>query len=201
MDVALRAANLAQSLVMFRAAEPVRESGFLLPFLRSREDHAAFVEHNLEDAGTVSNNLLVANYVGLLVVSLLCPQLPGSSRRSAAAAVGIQKQIRAQVHEDGYSFEGSVGYHRLATELFTLAYLVAFENGVDLGATFEGRLHRMFAVAQAYCSDLGQAPQIGDNDSGRALALRDRPSFDHGYLSALGATIFEAPALKRDDGR
>ncbi len=200
MEVALRAANLAQSLVMFRDADPVREAGFLLTFLRSLEEHAAFVEANLEDAGTVANNHLVANYVGLLVVSLLFPQLSESSRRAAAAAVGIQKQIRAQVHEDGYSFEGSVGYHRLATELFTLAYLVAFENGVDLGATFEGRLHRMFAVAQAYCSDLGQAPQIGDNDSGRAVALCDRPSLDHGYLSALGSAIFEDPTLKRDGG-
>src|SRR5262249_10175905 len=139
---------------------------------------------------------LVANYVGLLVVSLLFPHLPGSARRVAGAAVGIQKQMRLQGHEDGYSFEGSVAYHRLATQLFTLGYLGASDKGVDLGATFEGRLHRMFAVAQGYCSESGTAPQIGDNDSGRVLALCDRPSLDHGYLAALGAAIFDDPALK-----
>jgi hypothetical protein len=55
----------------------------------------------------------------------------------------------------------------------------------------------MFLFAQSYCSEAGQAPQWGDNDSGRALPWTDRPSLQHGYLPSLGAALLGAPELKR----
>jgi hypothetical protein len=197
MEVALRAANIAQSLLMFRDADPAREPAFVFSSLRSLEEHGSFVEAHLENTGVVPNNHLIANYVGLLVVALLFPELPGSSRRRAVAASGLCQEMRAQVLEDGFSFEGSIPYHRLAVELFTHAHVTAIECGIDLGASFEQRLRKMYRVAAEYCSENGIAPQIGDNDSGRALPLRDRQSLDHGYLADLGAALFDDASLKR----
>lgn len=195
MEVALRAANLAQALLMFADAAEVRRAEFLVPVLCALADHSAWVEAHLEDRGAVPNNHLVSNYVGLLVVGLLFPELPGAPRQVALAVAGLRAELESQVHEDGPSFEGSIPYHRLAVELFTLAYGVARGAGVSLGPAYEARLRRMYGAARAWCSEQGRAPQVGDNDSGRVFPLRDREDLEHGYLAPLGAALFGDAAL------
>jgi len=101
----------------------------------------------------VPNNHLIANWVGLLVVGLVFPELPTSARQVPRAVTGLREQMLAQVHADGYSFEGSVPYHRLSLEMFALAQVVAQSSGVELGSAFAARLREMFRVAKAYCSD------------------------------------------------
>ena|GEM_PF-647793 len=197
MEVALRASNLALGLAMVRTSPSAADARFLLTVMRSLVEHCEFVEAHLEDRAVVPNNHLIANFVGLLVVGLVFPELPTSARQVPRAVSGLREQMQAQVHEDGYSFEGSVPYHRLSLELFTLAQVVARSSSVELGGTFTDRLRKMFGVAKAYCSEAGIAPQVGDNDSGRALVLRDRASLDHGYLAALGAALLREAALKR----
>lgn len=196
MEVALRGANIAQALLMFSDAPQVRDGAFLCRVLTALAEHAAYVESNLEDEGAVPNNHLVSNHVGLLVMGLLHPDLPGAARQVKLGLAGLRAQMAEQVHPDGCSFEGSIPYHRLAVELFTLAQLVATGSGVELGVAYTRRLERMFDVARAYCSERGLASQLGDNDSGRVFPLRDRESLDHGYLAPLGAALFSSPELK-----
>ena len=197
MEVALRAANLAQALRMLADAPPVRDPGFLSLALAALAEHARFVEAHLEDQHAVPNNHLVAGLVGLLAASVLFPGLPGASRHLAMAARGLEAQMAAQVHPDGCSFEGSVPYHRLAVELFTLAHLLARSGGASLSTGFQERLALAYRVVEGYCPEHGLAPQMGDNDSGRAFALADRESLDHGYLLPLGAALFGDARLKR----
>ena len=197
MEVALRAANLAQGLRMLAGAPRVRDPGFLGLALGSLAEHARFVEAHLEDHFAVPNNHLISNLAGLLVVSALFPDLPGAPRHTALAVRGLEAQMEAQVHPDGCSFEGSVPYHRLAVELFTLAYVVARASGIPLSTAFVDRLALMYRVVEGYCTESGRAPQFGDNDSGRAFALADRESLDHGYLLSLGAALFCDGQLKR----
>lgn len=190
MEVALRAANLAQALVMFSDAAEVRRPEFVVPVLGALADHQSWVEAHLEDRGTVPNNHLVSNYVGLLVVGLLFPDLPRAMHQVALSVSGLCAQMAAQVHVEGTSFEGSIPYHRLSVELFTLALLVARGAGVPLGTAYETRLRRMFHAVRAWCSETGLAPQVGDNDSGRVFPLRERDDLEQGYLVGLGAALF-----------
>ena len=190
MEVALRAANLAQALVMFSDAPEARRPEFLVPVLESLAEHTAWVEAHLEDKGAVPNNHLVSNYVGLLVAGLLFPELPDAPRQVARAVAGLRTQMAAQVHAEGTSFEGSVPYHRLSVELFTLALVVARGQGVDLGARYAARLHRMYEASRAWSSERGLAPQMGDNDSGRVFPFQERDSREQGYLAPLGAALF-----------
>jgi hypothetical protein len=190
MEVALRGANLAQALVMFADAPEARRPEFLVPVLESLAEHSAWVEAHLEDKGAVPNNHLVSNYVGLLVMGLLFPELPDAPRQVARAVAGLRAQMVSQVHVEGTSFEGSVPYHRLAVELFTLALVVARGLGVELGARYELRLRRMYAASRAWCSESGLAPQLGDNDSGRVFPFREREPREQGYLVPLGAALF-----------
>jgi hypothetical protein len=107
--------------------------------------------------------------------------------------------VPAQVFEDGVSFEGSIGYHRLVAELCAMAHLFGPGQDVDLGEAAAARTHALLQASAAWCSEKGRAPQIGDNDSGRALALTDRESLDHGYLGTLGAVMFRDATLKAPD--
>jgi len=197
MEVALRAANLAQGLRMLADAPVVRDPGFLALALGSLAEHTRYVDAHLEDAWAVPNNHLVANLTGLLVAGALFPGLPGAARHVALAARGLEAQMEAQVYPDGCSFEGSVPYHRLAVELFTLAYAVARSSGISLSTAYGDRLAMMYRVVEGYCTERGRAPQLGDNDSGRAFPLADRESLDHGYLLPLGAALFCEGRLKR----
>ncbi|MCI0672235.1 MAG: heparinase II/III family protein [Myxococcaceae bacterium] len=199
MEVALRAANLAQALVMLADTPAVRAPAFLAELLCALGEHAAWVEAHLEDGGAVPNNHLVADFVGLLVVGSLFPALPGAARWRTRAAEGLARALLAQVHPDGLSFEGSVAYHRLALELFTLAWLVAAGTGSPLTTQAGTRLRSMFGAAAAITSERGLAPQVGDNDSGRAWPLEDRASLDFSYLAPLGAALFGDTRLKEKD--
>ncbi|MDY7225177.1 alginate lyase family protein [Hyalangium rubrum] len=195
MEVALRAANVAQALAMFAEAPEVQRPEFLVPVLSALTEHTAWVEAHLEDRGAVPNNHLVSNFVGLLVVGLLFPELPNAPSQVALAVNGLRAQMEAQVHAEGTSFEGSTPYHRLSVELFTLAYVVGLGAGTSLGDSYTERLRRMYGAARAWCSEQGLAPQVGDNDSGRVFPLRDRADLDHGYLAPLGAALFSDGSL------
>lgn len=199
MEVALRAANLAQALRMFADADEAREPSFVAELLASIADHCAWVEAHLEDTGRVPNNHLVSNYAGVLVASALFPELPGAVQRIALSVRGLRAQMNEQVHPDGWSFEGSIPYHRLAVELFTLPYVIAHTTGIDLGSAYAERLQQMFKVSLNYSSPNGRAAQIGDNDSGRVFPLCDRDANDHGYLPSLGAALFCEAELRRDE--
>ncbi len=194
MEVALRAANLATALHQFRGA-PSMSGVFLLGTLRSLWEHARFVEARLEDDVAVPNNHLVANLVGLLHVALLFPELPGALGWRALAISGLREQIHEQVLSDGLGFEGSLSYHRLLLELLVRAHLLAQACGASLGEAFASTLQRMFLATRGYLGDRGLAPQLGDNDSGRALPITDR-ELDHGYLPSLGAALFADARLK-----
>ena len=196
MEVALRAANLAQALRRVGEAPQIREPVFLRHALTSLAEHAAYVETHLEDGWRVPNNHLVSNYAGLATVAALFPGLPRSGVQLSLALRGLTQVMQTQVHPDGMSFEGSVPYHRLSVELFTLGLLAADAAQRPLDSAYRLGLQRMFGVARAYCSESGGAPQMGDNDSGRAWPLADRPSLDHGYLAPLGAALLGAGGLK-----
>ncbi len=198
MEVALRAANIAIALRLL-AGDPVVEARplALLEVLRSLHFHVAWVQLHLEDAGAVSNNHLVADWVGILAVAALHPRLPGARVAARRASRGLSQELMAQTHPDGCSFEGSVGYHRLATELFLLHHVLARTSGEPVGDTT--RFGALFEASLLLSHEDGTAPRIGDDDSGRALPFRQRGSVDLGWLPPLGAALLDRPDLNHGD--
>ncbi len=196
MEVALRAANLSLSYLMMRHRPELQSPEFAVTFASLLSAHGRYIEEHLEHTGAVSNNHYVADLVGLMHLGVIFPELPGARGWRERATRGLQEEIRKQVYDDGFSFEGSTSYHRLATELFTMALFIAHAGRIRLGEDYEQRLHEMYRAVRAYLTPGMLAPQIGDNDSGRALPLCDRASLDHAYLLPLGAALFLDPELK-----
>lgn len=196
MEVALRAANLGLAYLMMRHRPELQSPEFALTYASLLASHGRYIEEHLEHTGAVSNNHYVADLVGLMHLGVIFPELPGARGWRERAARGLQEEIRRQVYDDGFSFEGSTSYHRLAIELFTMALFIAHAGRIRLGSDYEQRLHDMYRAVRSYLTPGMKAPQIGDNDSGRALPLCDRDPLDHAYLLPLGAALFLDPELK-----
>ena len=90
-------------------------------------------------------------------------------------------EMEHQVRPDGADHEASIPYHGLVTELF-----VAGTQAVDamlpdsFPHAYRERLDAMLRFAAAYTRPDGDAPMVGDNDSGRFLPL---DAYGDGYRS------------------
>ncbi len=190
MEVALRAQNLA---VAHALVSPWRSPAGARGTLAALAGHVDFVTAHLEDAGRVPNNHLLGAYAALATVGLLWPgPFPGLARHACA---GLDAQLQRQVHPDGWSFEGSTAYHRLALELLLVPWTLRLQLGH--ADRCPRRLHRMFRVIRDLVDGAGNLPQAGDTDSGRSLVLRPRGATEAAFLLPLGAALCGDAGLKR----
>jgi hypothetical protein len=106
------------------------------------------------------------------------------------------REMDKQVLDDGADYESSTGYHRFVLELFLYSFLLCRVNDVEIEQKYWTRLHQMLIYVRCYLRPDGFAPLIGDTDSGQVLPIRRRRADDHAYVLAIGAVVFNDPALK-----
>ena len=196
MEAALRAVCVGQAHALFQGHRALSDPEYAVDLARLVVATGRFVLARLEDVQAVPNNHLAADWVGLLACAALVPEWPDASRWRALGTAGLLRELEAQTHDDGTSFEGSVPYHRLAVEIFTAGALLARLARAALGGAFWRRLSSMFAATRALLSSGGELPQIGDHDSGRVFAFRERAALDGGNLLPLGAAVTGDPGLR-----
>ena len=180
MDVAIRAANWALASVLFADARGIG-SDFWEEYLGHLVMTGSFLERYPEWHPVFRGNHYVADHVGLVYLGALFRDTGFGAGWLGGSGRVLLHEIECQVHEDGTSFEASLAYHRLVTELFAFAGLVLRENGT-LGADFapyERRLQGMYAFIEDYLGPTGEAPLLGDADDGRlhsiSAAAADEP--------------------------
>jgi hypothetical protein len=140
--------------------------------------------------GRTANHALT-NYVSLLFGSAMYREPAPVSEWKRTAINGILRCMDEQVHEDGVHFEGSIGYHKIVLELFIYAAMICLCSGVDLPVKFYDKLKKMLVYTEWYMDRSGQAPLLGDNDSGRIVYYDEYEENDHRYLTELGKVLFE----------
>jgi hypothetical protein len=179
MDAAIRAANWALATVLLARA-PGLSTRFWATVLANLRLTARYVERNLEWHPVYRGNHYVSNAVGLVYLGALFRDDP-EGRRWLRAGTGIlEQEIQYQVHADGTSFEGSTGYHRLATEFFAWGAEVGRRNLTRFPSReYVARLEGMYRFLETCLDGAGRAPLIGDADDGRLHHLcadaRDHP--------------------------
>ncbi|HXV77337.1 MAG TPA: alginate lyase family protein [Candidatus Polarisedimenticolaceae bacterium] len=191
MEVAIRAFVWTAVLALMRGA-PEFDDRLLRELVRSLWLHGRHIRAHLErNEGRPSTNHYLSDLVGLMAIAGALPELGESAVWHRLAHDALADEIDRQVHEDGVDFERSVPYHRLATELFLHAALLARAAGRPFGEPFERRLAAMLEFVACYTRPDGSAPQWGDNDDGRLLPLdgwADPEPHDHRHLLALGGS-------------
>ncbi len=194
MEAGIRAWNLAVALWVLSIRGPPDPS-LALATARLVVSTGRFVQAHLEDDTAVPNNHLLCDFVGLLACAVVLPEWPESERWRALALHGLRRSAGEQVLADGLCFEGSVPYHRFSVEVFVAGALLAHGSGRGVGRDYAGRLKAMLRATRALLARSGELPQLGDNDSGHVLALRQRGPTEGGYLLPLGAALFRDRSL------
>ena len=216
MEVALRAANLAQALVMFSDAPEARRPEFLVPVLESLAEHTAWVEAHLEDQGRGAQQPPRLQLRGAAGGGAALPGAAGRAEAGGARGGGA-------AHADGGA--GAPGGH-LLRGLRALPPAVGGAlhpgagggagPGVDLGAKYVARLRRMYAglarlVLGAGAGAAGGGQRLGPRlplpGAGRARAglpraagrgaLRGREASAEGPFPDEAAWLLGLPGLER----
>jgi Heparinase II/III-like protein/Heparinase II/III N-terminus len=196
MEAALRAVCLGQAHAMLTGRPALARGQYALDLAGLAVATGRYVLCRLEDAHVVPNNHLAAGWLGLLACSVLVPEWPEAPRWRRLGVTGLVRELAAQTHDDGTSFEGSLPYHRLALEIFTAGALLTRLARAPLPGAFWKRLAGMCAAARSLLASSGEIPQIGDDDSGRVFAFRQRAALDGAYLLPLGAAVLGDPGLR-----
>lgn len=204
MEAAIRSINWLWTLCLLTDV-PDLEREIKEKIYKSLLEHGLYIEHNLEvsvkEGQLLGANHLLADIAGLTCLGILCPELPEAQRWQSIGSKYLEQEIQRQVLADGFFFESSTAYHRLATELFLIPALVVRMTGHGMSAQYWSYIERMMEVIYYLIRPDGNVPQIGDNDDGRFLILSDYPIWarhDYRYLLALGAVLFKRGDFKAE---
>ncbi|MHB1844844.1 MAG: heparinase II/III family protein, partial [Deltaproteobacteria bacterium] len=193
MDVALRAVSMSWSLELLRPATAL-PSELKAELYLSLFQHGRFVAGHLEDGGVVVGNHFVANLLGLIWLGSLYPALRGADSWRESARARLVRHLRQQIRDDGGDHESSLPYHRLVAEMIGLVSQILAANGRP-SPELTNDFARMAAFSAAVLKPDGSAPQLGDNDGGRAFRLLPRSPNDHRYLISWAALVADDAEL------
>ena len=195
MDVAIRSVNWLWSYYFFQTSCSVTDE-FRLTFFKSLLAHGRHIITNLEWSETLTNNHYLSDIVGLVYLGILLPELKEAQYWREVGLRELEAEMFKQVYPDGVDFEASTSYHRLVTELFLSATLLARHNGYQFSTDYMQRLEKMLEFLLYVTKPDGTTPLIGDNDNGRLHRLKvwSDPAcewVDFRYLLAIGALLFQ----------
>lgn len=195
MDVAIRVVNWLWGYHFFRES-PSLADAFRLTFYKSLIVHGRHIWHNLENQGDFTSNHYLADLLGLIYLGILCSEFKEAQRWREFGLQELEQEMSRQVYPDGVNFEASTAYHRLTTELFLSATILARCNGYNFSPGYMERLEKMMEFVMCLTKPDGTVPLIGDNDNGRLHRLKvwdppEREWVDYRYLLAIGAVLFK----------
>ncbi len=193
MEVALRATNWIWTLSTLGEDFPM-PTATEAAVSRALAAHGRHIAHNLEGSPDLRSNHYLCDILGLLVLGYALPGDSAAGRWWRLAKRRFEREIVAQVHQDGSAFEASTAYHGLVLEVFLLAYWLAGVAGDPFGERYRSRLEAMVEFSRSVRHANGRMPQFGDNDSGRVLPSGWARPLTQDNLVWLGAAVLDRPA-------
>ena len=170
MEVGIRVVNWIIALLYFIRSPYITEK-FLSKYFESVQQHGYHIYHNLENLQLFTSNHYVGNLFGLHILSSVCPFLNQSHKWLKFSKCELEKEIIRQTYDDGWDYESSTAYHRLVTEMFLYAFLIANYLNQSFSDSYIKRLKKMLSVINVIQKPDHTIPQIGDNDSGFSLVF------------------------------
>ncbi|MHC1684916.1 MAG: heparinase II/III family protein, partial [Clostridiaceae bacterium] len=197
MDVAIRTVNWLWGYAYF-SDSPSLDDSFHLHFYASLLAHGRHIFNNLEWSNRFTSNHYLSNIVGLVYLGILLPQFKEAKRWREFGLAELEKEMSRQVYSDGVDFEASTNYHRLTTELFLSATLLAERSGHVFSPAYTERLEKMIDAIRLLQRPDGSTPVFGDQDNGRLHRLKiweppEQEWVDFRPLLAIGAAWKQRP--------
>ncbi len=198
MEVALRAMNLLAAFQLLRSATSLSEERLTM-MLTLFDQHGRYIRRHVEFSYIATSNHYLSDVVGLLWLGVCLPELEQADEWRAFGLREMVREMDKQVLPGGAHYESSTGYHRFVLELFLYSFILCRANSIEIGNEYWQKLRSMIDYLQAYLRPDGQAPLIGDSDSGQVLPIGSHVAADHGYLLGIAAALFSEADLKTSD--
>lgn len=190
MEAALRAVSWIQAYSVFFPTTQHR-SAFWQKFMDTLWKHGTFISYNLEYTRHPGNHF-DANALGLVALGSFFYDVKDGKRWFHAGKRALEREIFRQTMSDGVDWEKSTAYHRLVTEIFFAASVIADKAGMPFSSEYKERLAAMHEFMAAYCRADGSAPQFGDADDGRVVRSLAAETFtNHASHLVCGALYFQ----------
>lgn len=192
MDVAIRALNVVLAYSFFKQAGKEFDNffdNFLYEFIF---EHIDFVKNDPEWNDGLRGNHYLACISSLVIISTYLPTSDYTKKLFANALKELIKEIFYQFYTDGGNFEGSLPYHRFASEMVFFALFSAlcipksryelfeffknehiklFDNQITLSEKLTKQLFNIFEFILFNSTKSHYFPQFGDNDGGYFIHL------------------------------
>jgi hypothetical protein len=176
MEVGIRAINWILAWQYVKKCPEISVS-FWQQFVCSLYDHMHYLEHNWEWYDGKTSNHYLSDLVGYFYLCWFFQELPGIPKKRNWCYQEILEELEKQIFEEGSDYEGSTSYHRLVTELYYHAFLLAQEFKFETN-NLESKLKNMFDFINACTIADANTITVGDNDSGvisyHGLPLRNQ---------------------------
>ena len=165
-------------------------------FVWSLYQQARFLAANCSLDWVPRNNFLLAEMAALAVVAARFPEFPDSAGWAERAHRVLRGEVPRQIWPDGVSFEQSMGYQRLATEVLLLYHVAASEVGGG-GSVVSAGLEKLLESHLTLLQPDGRMPLLGDVSTERGYVLDEAAEFLDGRpMLGLGAVLFGRPDFK-----
>lgn len=195
MEVAIRAVNWIYALKMFNSS-PLLQDATKHKIVLSLYQHGYFIFRNPEKANYNNHNHYLSDLAGQIHLGILFKGFPEADLWLKEGIFEFFKEIRSQILPTGPTYERSISYHRLVTEIISYTVIHLENNGFEIPLDIKYRVETMFEFIMYYLRPDGTAPIIGDQDDGRFLPFGINRNTDHRYLLSIGATYFKRSDFK-----
>ncbi|MFO7447522.1 MAG: alginate lyase family protein [Ignavibacteriaceae bacterium] len=168
-EAAIRMTNIFFSFVLFISSVKVNED-ILNIFRTFILQHSVFIENNLAYEKFKGHEYL-SNLLGLTVTGLLFRNYSYGKKNLQFAYSGFEQEIRAQILEDGVSYQQSLPFHSFILEQFYLGRIILEKAGFKFTDEYNNKLRNMFLAQSLYLREDNSIPQIGDSISSRLVTF------------------------------
>lgn len=132
---------------------------------RAFYQQAWFVRHYLSRYSS-ANNHLIGELTGLWITCCVIDMGESGSRWANYAQLGLEREARLQIHEDGVNKEQACYYHLWVLEYLLFSWIVGLRSGRKFSETYRKRILAMTNFLRVITPEGGVPPQIGDSDDG-----------------------------------
>jgi hypothetical protein len=156
--------------------------------------------HTYPSVYSSPNTHLIGEATALFIAGLLFDGMGEASTWRDFGAGLLVQEAENQILDDGVHCELSTCYHCYTTDFYLQTLILARRNRFDFPPIVADKVAGMLEYILHLTRPDGSLPQLGDDDGGRALALRrqDYRSYVDGL--AVGAAVFERPDFKWQSG-
>jgi hypothetical protein len=194
-EAGIRAISLATAVDALRGSEFL-DADRLAKALVSLWQHARWIQLD-PSLGSSANNHRIGELVGLVVISVMAPELRPSSRWLDDALESLDQEAERQILADGTSVEQAFAYHVFVLDLLLVAVAALDSAGRSLPPALTAALERSGDALWAQLSENEPAPTYGDTDDGRALVVDEGDLRDpRGVAAGIAARLGHAKAAR-----